>query len=254
MSEIVFNNFSSENDDNNQWKSFDFVTAGEISEIEVEFIQKHNLPAEVGEILGLAALKLSENMMYIASEQAGTVLKLLKSGTPEEISNCDLAWQAECVLLYSKIKEVLNFSTDENKIVELYKELTESKMLKKTDKVPANDLVFVPEENRDLPICNDVKEILTVLSKLAGFIAKSRMFGVKFMYLSGGIVFWSINNEYFLQDFFKGEQEHLCYPYIEHIGNTRLFQYSQDHIHWGLIDDTGRVLAPEVLRYVSLRP
>lgn len=223
----------------------------ESSGIEKEFIQKHNLTMEVGEVIDLVENNLSKSQMCEISQNIRNAVNILKSGTDEKVSNCDIAWQAKCAIIYSKTKRVLDNSTNVKDITALYKEWTEKGIIANKPEVHSVVLQFVPEKIRNLPICKDVIQILAALSKLATTFAKAELLGVEYWYFSGGIVLFH-NTDFLLKDFQKGKMLFHC-PYMKHISGTRLFQFSKDQLRWGLIDDTGRVLAPDVFEDICFR-
>lgn len=218
-----------------EWQEYDFVFPDEISKYAAELIQKHNLPETVAESIGLLNQEILENTMTITSEDASKVKEILQSNNIEEIKKFELAWKTLCVVLYDKAKQLIENATQFKAFNEFSEEI---------EKANFKNLEFVPKDSRELPLCDDVLQVFKAVKNIRDFFAKAKMLLVNFTYLSGGIVLCEFSDEYVLKDLKDNKVLFQC-PYMEYIGDTRLFRFSHDGEVWGLVDDMGRIVAPE---------
>jgi len=236
MADVTFTSLNRDiSKDNTEWQEYDFVFPNEISIYAAELIQKHNLPEVVAELIGLINLEMSEDTMTITSEDAYKIKEILQSNNIEEIKSSELAWKTLCVILYDKAKQLIENAIQFKAFADFSEELEKASYI---------NLEFVPEDSRELPICNDVLWAFKAVKNIRDFFAKSRMLQMDFVYLSGGIVLCEFSDEYVLKDLKDNRVLFQC-PHIEHMKNTRLFKFSHDEQIWGLVDDTGRIVAPE---------
>lgn len=218
-----------------------------LSEYAVEFIQKHNLPDIIVKAVGFINLNTSENTMTVVSEDVGNIRDIVQSGNIDEIRESRLAWQTLCVVIYDRAKQLIENVDHSQDFVEFVNKLEESNQ---------KNLEFMPENSRGTSLYKDVLGVLEIVEKIANFVAKAMLLQLTFLYLSGGIVLYSFpespESGCFLKSLRNNKILFKCL-HIEHISDTRLFRFSHDHSKWGLVDDTGKIIASDRYRSISFR-
>lgn len=178
-----------------------------------------SLPEEViWTLLAYCFKETGLDLSGIVSDSVIEATALLAGKDPEYIKRNETAWQAQCVILGAEAGRILE---PECKCSEIN---AFSQMLRKTNMVETNyvnvfRLTFVPEDQEDSEVCQDLMKMLIPIFRCAAFCAKVRVLSSYGVYeIPGGFIISKRENN-------AGSYPHIKYEVYNALEQTEVTDY-----------------------------